>query len=201
MRRWTLLPLLPLLVLSLPSSLTAQVEVVTGFRGYPWGTPVSAIPEIAGTQQVGVKDSLSIYSAEVTVNGKAGLAGFYFHPVTGALVEGAYVFALTMQDCLPVWATLTEQIEREHPTLTREARIPTRSEDERLIYDTDCEFYAFNSHIETWTATYANPGAPHDRIFLWMRTVERAPRLTVVYRGAIGQAWADRPKPPGGGLD
>jgi hypothetical protein len=116
-------------------------------------------------------------------------------------VEGAYVFALTMQDCLPIWATLTDQIERDFPTLTREARVPKRSEEEQLIYDTDCEFYAFNSHVETWTATYANPTAPYDRVLLWMRTIERAPRLTVVYRGAAGQAWADRPKPPGSGLD
>jgi hypothetical protein len=189
------------LLFAAPASLGAQGEVVAGFRGYPWGTPVSAIPEIAGTEQVGEKDGLPIYSSQVTVNGKAGLAGFYFHPTTGGLVEGAYVFALTMEDCLPVWATLTEQIERDFPTLAREARVPRRSEEELLIYDTDCEFYAFNSHVETWTATYSNPGAPYDRILLWMRTIERAPRLTVVYRGAQGQAWADRPRPPGSGLD
>ena len=188
-------------VSSAPAPLRAQGEVVTGFRGYAWGTPVSAIPEIAGTPQVGEKDGLPIYSAQVTVNGKAGLAGFYFHPTTGGLVEGAYVFALTMEDCLPVWATLTEQIERDFPALVREARVPRRSDEDQLIYNTDCEFYAFNSHVETWTATYANPSAPYDRVLLWMRTIERAPRLTVVYRGAAGQAWADRPKPPGAGLD
>jgi hypothetical protein len=192
------LTLLAAFLTGIPAASYAQNEVVTGFRGYPWGTPVAAIPEVAGTQRVGDKDSLAIYSAQVTVNGKTGLAGYYFHPTTGGLVEGAYVFALTLQDCLPVWATLTEQIERDFPALAREARVPTRTEKDRLVYDTDCEFYAFNSHIETWTASYTNPNAPYDRIFLWMRTIERAPRLTVVYRGAAGQAWADRPKPGDG---
>jgi hypothetical protein len=188
--------LLAALALALPASLGAQ-EVLTGFRGYPWGTPREAIPEIAGTEQVGVKDSLPIYSKMVTLNGKEALAGFYFHPVTGGLVEGAYAFVLTMQDCLPIWATLTEQIEREYPTFTREARVPKRQGKDVPIYDSDCEYYAFNSHVETWTATYSNPSAPGDRVMLWMRTIERTPRLTVLYRGGAGQAWAERPKPAG----
>jgi hypothetical protein len=179
-----------------PAPGAGQAEGVTGFRGYPWGTPVAAIPEIAGTEQVGEKDGMAIYSARVEVHGKPALAGFYFHPTTGALIEGAYVFALTLQDCHPVWATLVEDIERAHPTFEREARIPARTIEDRLVYDTDCEFYVYNSHIESWTATYANPDPPYDRILLWMRTVERVPRLTVVYRGAAGQEWADRPKPP-----
>jgi hypothetical protein len=195
-------PLIPLvaLALGLPAAVGAQ-EVLTGFRGYPWGTPREAIPEIAGTEQVGVKDSLPIYSKMVTLNGKEALAGFYFHPVTGGLVEGAYVFVLTMEDCLPIWATLTEQIEHDYPTFTREARIPKREGRDVTVYDTDCEYYAFNSHIETWTATYANPNTPGDRVMLWMRTIERYPRLTVLYRGGAGQAWADRPKPPGAAPD
>jgi hypothetical protein len=179
-----------------PVPAEAQTEVITGFHGYPWGTPVAAIPEIAESQQVGEKDGMPIYSASVALHGKSALAGFYFHPTTGALIEGAYVFALTLQDCHPVWATLVEEIEANHPTLRREARIPARTLEDRRVYDTDCEFYVFNSHIESWTATYANPDPPHDRILLWMRTVERVPRLTVVYRGAAGQVWADRPKPP-----
>ena len=194
------LTLLGALLVALPSSLAAQ-EVLTGFRGYVWGTPREAIPEIAATQQVGVKDSLPIYSAMVTLHGKEALAGFYFHPVTGGLVEGAYVFALTFQDCLPIWFTMTEQIERDYPTFTREARIPKREGKDVTVYESDCEFYAFNSHIETWTATYANPSSPSDRVMLWMRTIERAPRLTVLYRGGAGQAWADRPKPPGASPD
>jgi hypothetical protein len=176
----------------------AQGEIVTGFRGYPWGTPVAAIPEIAGTEQVGVKEGLHIYSAQVTVSGKPGLAGFYFHPQTGGLVEGAYVFALTLQDCHGVWANVVEDIEARFTGLVREAEIPSRTLEERAIYDTDCEYYAYNAHRENWRATYRNPSPPDDRIELWMRTVERAPRLTVLFRGGAGQAWFDaRPRPPG----
>jgi hypothetical protein len=192
--------LLVALVLALPGQAAAQ-EVLSGFRGYPWGTPREAIPEIAGSEQVGVKDSLPIYAKMVTLNGKEALAGFYFHPVTGGLVEGAYAFVLTMQDCLPIWATLTEQIERDYPAFSRDVRVPKREGKDVAIYDSDCEYYAFNSHIETWTATYANPRAPGDRVMLWMRTIERTPRLTVLYRGGAGQAWADRPKPPGADPD
>jgi hypothetical protein len=177
----------------------AQTEIVTGFRGYPWGTPVEAIPEIAGTDSVGLKEGLKIYASEVSVGGKAGLAGFYFHPQTGGLVEGAYVFALTLDECHGVWSMVVEQIEADYPTLRREAEIPSRSQEERSIYDTDCEYYAYNSYRETWKATYRNPTPPDDGIQLWMRTIERAPRLTVLYRGAAGQAWADALPKPGPG--
>ena len=167
-------------------------EVVTGFRGYPWGTTVSAIPELADKAPVGVKDELIIHSQEVSIAGTRALAGFYFHPRTGALVEGAYVFVLTMSNCHAVWNSLVRQIEREYPTLRKEARIPTRTRADEQVYESDCEYYAFNSHIETWTASYVNPQAPGDRILLSMRTVERSPRLSVVYRGGAGQVWATR---------
>jgi hypothetical protein len=178
----------------------AQTEIVTGFHGYAWGTPISEIPELAGKPPVGVKDDLVIYSLEVTVAGKRTLAGFYAHPRTGQLIEGAYVFALQLNECLSVWAAVVREIEATYPTLTKEARIPTRSTSDQLrIYDTDCEYYVYNSHLETWTSSYLNPSPPGDRILLNMRTVERSPRLSVVYRGAAGQAWATRTPPPPAG--
>lgn len=170
---------------------SAQEEVVTGFRGYLWGTPLAAIPEIAGTDQAGERDGLAIYAARVRMAGKDALAGFYFHPETGGLVEGAYVFALTLQDCHGVWEDMVGQIEAEYPGLVREALIPTRDEAARRVYDTDCEYYVYNSHRETWTSAYRNPTPPDDHVSLWMRTVERVPRLTVTYRGGAGQAWMD----------
>lgn len=188
--------LLTALVVLAPVSPTGAQEVVTSFRGYPWGTTVSAIPELADRAPVGVKDELIIHSQEVGIAGTRALAGFYFHPRTGALVEGAYVFVLTMSNCHAVWDALVRQIEREYPTLTKEARIPTRTRAQQQVYESDCEYYAFNSHIETWTASYVNPMAPGDRILLSMRTVERAPRLSVVYRGGAGQAWATRVPTP-----
>jgi hypothetical protein len=175
-------------------ALSGQMEVVTGFHGYPWGASISAIPELAGKSPVGVKDGLVIYSLPVTVAGTRALAGFYAHPRTGALLEGAYVFALTLDECHAVWAAVVRQIESEFPALARESKIPTRATaEQRRVYESDCEYFAYNSHLETWSASYVNPSPPGDRILLNMRMVERSPRLSVVYRGGAGQAWATRP--------
>lgn len=182
---------LAILHLSLVAGAASQ-EVVSAFHGYPWGTPVEAIPEVADSRQVGERDGLAIYSAQAEVMGKQALVGFYFHPETGGLVEGAYVWALTLQDCHGMWATVVERVESEYPGLEREARIPGRDASERQVYDTDCEFFVFNAHRETWNVVYRNPGPPDDRVSLRMRAIERVPRLTVTYRGGAGQAWMDQ---------
>ena len=190
-------PVVALLVLALPALTAAQgrpleTEVVTGFHGYPWGTRVENIAELAGREQVGERDGYRIYSAQVNVMGRPGLAGFYFHPETGELLEGAYVFALTVQSCEWAWATVTRNIRDAYPTLERTDHLPTRGDaPDRQIYDSDCEYFAFNSHKETWTSDYVNKGPPGDRVLLWMKTVERVPRLTVVYRGGRSQAWIE----------
>ena len=178
----------------LPGALAAQaeVEVVTGFHGYPWGSRVENIAELAGSQQVGERDGYPIYSAQVTVMGRPGLAGFYFHPETGELLEGAYVFALTVGNCEQAWASVTRAIQVAYPKLERTDDIPRRgSVPDRQIYESDCEYFAFNSHLETWTADYVNRDPPGDRVLLWLKTIERVPRLTVVYRGGRSQAWIE----------
>jgi hypothetical protein len=196
------LVLVSAVLLLAPRLVGAQTEIVTGFHGYAWGTPISEIPELAGRPPAGVKDDLVIYSLEVTVAGRRALAGFYAHPRSGQLLEGAYVFALQLSECPSVWAAVVREIEAAYPTLVEEARIPVRSTSEqRRVYETDCEYYVYNSHLETWSASYLNPSPPGDRILLSMRTVERSPRLSVVYRGGAGQAWATRtPPPPAGSI-
>jgi hypothetical protein len=189
---------LAILVVTRPAS--AQNEIVKTFHGYPWGTTLSAIPELAGKAPVGVQDELVVHTLQASFGGKPALAAFYFHPRTGALLAGAYSFVLTIADCEAIWEAVTGRIEYEYPTLVREKRIPKRTTPDQLrIYESDCEYYAYNSHIETWTASYVNPQPPGDRITLGMRTVERRPRLSVVFRGALGQAWATtRTLPPPG---
>jgi hypothetical protein len=188
---WVWVPLL-----AVAGSAGAQTEIVKTFHGYPWGTTLSAIPELAGKAPVGVQDELVVHSMQSSFGGKPGLAAFYFHPRTGALIAGAYSFVLTIENCEAIWDAVTARIEYEYPTLTREKRIPQRTTpDQQRIYESDCEYYAYNSHIETWTASYVNPQAPGDRITLAMRTVERGPRLSVVFRGALGQAWLTRTPP------
>jgi hypothetical protein len=168
------------------SPLSAQ-RVLNDFRGFRWGTPVSAIPEVAGTARSAVRsDSLDIYSANVNVFGRPALAGFYFDPETGGLVEGAYVIVMDIDTCHPTWDGVERAIKRDYPTLVREARIPIRTTpDDLRVYENDCEFFAFNSHLETWTATYRNPAVPDEEIALWVRTIERSPRLTIVYRSGL----------------
>jgi len=178
----------------------AQAPVVNSFHGYPWGTPVAAIPEIAESAQVGVKEGLPIYSSVVELRGRTVLAGFYFHPDTGGLVEGAYVYTFTLQECLGVWADVMERLEATFPGLEKDAQIPTRASDPRgHVYDTDCEYYAFNAHREVWEVIYSNPVPPGDRVWLWASTNERSPRLTVLYRGGPGMAWAESGDPRRGG--
>jgi hypothetical protein len=174
------------LSVSLPGAAAAQ-RVVNDFRGVRWGTPVTAIPEVAGTQRSGVRtDSLDIFSTQVKVFGRDALAGYYFDPKTGGLLEGAYVLVLNLETCRPTWDAVESAIQRDYPTLVREAHIPVRTKpDDLRVYESDCEYFAFNSTIETWTATYRNPAAPDEEIDVWVRTIERTPRLTVVYRSGL----------------
>ena len=66
----------------------------------------------------------------------------------------------------------------------------------RAVYDSDCEYFAFNSHREEWTTWMRNVDGPGDELWLWMKTVERIPRLTIYYKGAAAQAWAATRKTP-----
>jgi hypothetical protein len=170
----------------------AEDEVVGGFHGYPWGTEVSAIPEVSGSEQIGEKDGLAIYSAEVTHLGREVLAGFYFHPRTGGLVEGYYVFALTLDECEREWARYVRDLEAAYPGLVKEERIPERPEADSARYVSDCEYFIYRGDLEEWRASFVNPEAPHDRAGLWIDVVGRSLRMTIFYRGAAGQAWEER---------
>jgi hypothetical protein len=167
-------------------------EVVQGFHGYRWGTSVSEIPEIAGTEQVAERDGLAIYSAEVSHLGREVLAGFYFHPRTGGLVEGYYVLALTLEECESEWSRYVSDLELAYPGLIKEERIAARPEADSARYVSDCEFFVFNGETQEWTTTFVNPEEPEDRAGAWMNVVGRSLRMTIFYRGGAGQAWEER---------
>jgi hypothetical protein len=167
-------------------------EVVDGFHGYAWGTPVTGIPEVAGSEQVGEKDGLAIYSAEITHLGREVLAGFYFHPRDGGLVEGYYVMPLKLEECEQEWSRWVTDLERAYPTLTREQKIPVRTSADSTRYVSDCEYLVYHGETEEWTATLMNPDPPRDRVGAWISVVGRSLRLTVFYRGGAALRWEDR---------
>jgi hypothetical protein len=168
------------------------VEVVQSFHGYRWGTPVEAIPEVAGSEPVGEKDGLAIYSAEVPYLGREVLAGFYFHPRTGGLVEGYYVLPITLEECEREWTRHVLDLETTFPTLVKEERTAARPVADSARYVSDCEYFVFNGEREEWRATFVNPAEPGDRAGAWLGVVGRSLRLTVFFRGGAGRAWEER---------
>lgn len=189
--RWRRSPLV-LLAAALGCGEFRGEEVVRGFRGYPWGTPLSDIPEVAGTEPVGERDGLVVHAADVEFLGRHALAGFYFHPRRGGLVEGYYVLPLDLEECEGEWARYEAALAQELPTLVREGNIPSRPEADRARYESDCEYFVYNGGREDWSVTFVNPERPRDRAGLWMKVVGRSLRMTVFYRGGAAQAWIDR---------
>ncbi len=160
----------------------AQEPVVDGFRGHPWGSRVEDVPEIADTEQVGERDGLRIYSTEVRLLGRQALAGYYFHPDTGELVEGAYVMVMPLESCQTIWELLARDVQRTYPGLDRQGELPSRRNAHRPVYESDCEYFVYNHHREEWRMGFGNPDPPHDEVRMWIRVNERTPRLHVVYR-------------------
>lgn len=175
------------------SSVAAQEEIITDFRGYRWGTTVDEISEIAGTEQTGERDGLAIYASEVRLFGREALAGFYFHPETGELVEGAYVMVMSLDTCQTLWGLFTRDVQRTYPALEQQGELPNRRDAHAPVYDNDCEYFVYNHNIE-WRMGFENPDAPRDEVRMWIRVNERTPRLHVVYRGGAGKAWMERSK-------
>jgi len=164
-------------------------EVVSGFHGYPWGTPVEAIAELAGSEPVARKEGLVVHSAEVDFQGHAALAGFYFHPETGELLEGAYVFALTLEDCEAVFGEVAGAVAEAFPTLEREEILARREGEDVDVYESDCEYFVYNAHKEVWRVDFTNPGGPGDRAGVWLKVSGRSPRMTLFYRSARAEEW------------
>ena len=162
---------------------TAQEPIVAGFRGHAWGSRVEDIPEIADTEQVGERDGLRIYSTEVRLMGRQALAGYYFHPRTGELLEGAYVMVMPLASCQTIWDLMTRDIQRTYPDLERQGELPSRRNAHRPVYESDCEYFVYNYHQEEWRMGFGNPDPPHDEVRMWIRVNERTPRLHVAYRG------------------
>ena len=162
---------------------TAQEPIVTGFRGHAWGSRVEDISEIADTEQVGERDGLRIYSTEVRLLGRQALAGYYFHPRTGELLEGAYVMVMPLASCQTIWGLMTRDIQRTYPDLERQGELPSRRNAHRPVYESDCEYFVYNYHQEEWRMGFGNPDPPHDEVRMWIRVNERTPRLHVAYRG------------------
>ena len=161
----------------------AQKPIVDGFRGHSWGSRVEDIPELAGTEQVGEREGLRIYSTEVRLLGRQALAGFYFHPDTGELVEGAYVMVMPLESCQTIWDLLSRDVQRTYPGLERQGELPSRRNAHRPVYESDCEYFVYNHHREEWRMGFGNPEPPYDEVRMWIRVNERTPRLHMEYRG------------------
>jgi len=178
-------------------------ELVDGFHGYSWGSAPSEIREVARTGR-GVTDTgLIVHSTEVSFLGRNALAGFYFEPRGGGLVEGQYVVPLSLEECEQEWERYATHIREAFPGLAAEERVPRREGADLQRYESDCEYYAYNSETEDWFLKSVNPERPHDQASMWIRVVGRSLRLNVLYRGGAGQAWDRRnnremadPKPP-----
>lgn len=167
-------------------------EIVGGFHGYPWGTPVDQIPEVAGSEPVGEKDGLAIHTAEVAHLGREMIAGFYFHPRTGGLVEGYYATRVELEECEREWSRIVGEVERAHPRLAGEVTVAVRPPADSVRYVSDCEYFLYRGDLEEWRATFENPGPPHDRVAVWLDQVGRSLQLTIHYQGREGRRWEER---------
>jgi hypothetical protein len=170
------------------------VEVVRGFHGYAWGTQKSEIPELAGSERADMGDGLVIYTAPVTLLGREALAGFYFHPRTGRLIEGVYVMPVTLEECEGEWRRYEDDLRAAYPGLEVERELPERSAADSARYVSDCEYFVYNSEKTPWATTLVNPSRPGDRAGIRMQVEGRSLRLHVFYRGREGEEWAEDPE-------
>lgn len=196
-------PLLPSLLAVVWVGATAatpaagQQEVVDGFHGYPWGTHGASIAELSGTPRVGEKDGLAIHSTELTFLDREVLAGFYLHPSTGELVEGAYIFHVGLDECQDTWERALETLERAYPGLPRRVEKTSRPQADRDAYESDCEHYVFShrSGDPEWRAELAGDDPSLGRVLVRLQPVGRSLRMTVLYQGAAAREWAERETP------
>ncbi len=187
-------------VLALPPALRAQSPVVGGFRGYAWGTDRSAVSELAtgDTAVAGWSDGLPFYSRVLSFLGRDDvLTGFYFHPDTGGLIEGAYVMGVPLKDCESTWQKAVDLVEQQYPGLHVEQRVSHREGHDLQVYDSDCEYFVYNDNVASWEADFLDPGPGLDEILMWMKPVGRNLRLTVVYRSDAGKKWRNERSPEG----
>jgi hypothetical protein len=172
------------------------VEIVRGFHGYAWGTRKAEIPELAGSERADLGEGLVIYTAEVSVLGREALAGFYFHPRSGGLIEGVYVMPVTLEECASEFRRFEDDLRASHLGLVEERHVPERPAADSARYVSDCEYFVYNSEKEEWSTTFVNPSRPRDRAGVRMEVQGRSLRLHVFYRGREGQEWAEDPEPP-----
>lgn len=177
-----------------PAPAEGQQEVVDGFHGYAWGTHGAGIPEIAAAPRVGKKDGLDIHSAEVRFLDREVLAGFYLHPATGVLVEGAYVFHVDLAECQETWERVLDTLKRRYPGLPLEVRRTRRAPKDRAVYESDCEHYvyAYGGTDEEWRAELGGDDPVRGRVLVRLQPVGRVLRMTVLYQGTDARAWARR---------
>ncbi len=175
-------------------------DVVDGFHGYRWGTRVSQIPEVALAGLTREEDGLLLYSAPVRFLGREVLGIFYFDADGGGLLEGRYVLPLSLQECDGEWDRVAESLRSAFPTLRWTEAVPARGEGDTGVYESDCEFFVYNSHRLEWEALLENPEPPGDAILLELEPVGRSVRLAVTYRGGVGMS-REGQGPPGEGPD
>ena len=172
-------------------------EVVEGFHGYRWGSRVSQIPEVALAGLTREEEGLLVYSAPLRFLGREVLGIFYFDADGGGLVEGRYVLPLSLQECDGEWDRVAESLRGAFPTLRWTEEVPARGEGDLGVYESDCEFFVYNSHRLEWEALLENPEPPGDGIVLELEPVGRSVRLAVTYRGGMALGRGHQGSPGG----
>lgn len=179
--------------IALIGNLAAQ-EQVDGFHGYLWGTARASISELSGMEKGGTRsDGLEYWTAEVSLLGESGSALFFFEPGIGELISGVYIFhGPTIASCESTYYEFRDAIVAGFPDLTMDERIPRMGEMDRAVYDTTCEYFAFNDEKEVWGAAFINPRNNQEEITLQIHITSLDPYLTLSYNGDRSHSWDAR---------
>lgn len=181
-------PILHALFLAGALGCSGGAEVVEGFHGYRWGTRVSGIPEVALAGLTAEEEGRLVYSAPLRFLDREVLGVFYFDAERGGLVEGRYVLPLSLLECDDEWDRVAAALRERHPTLRWTEQVPARGAGDLDVYESDCEFFVYNSHRLEWEARLQNPEPPGDLVRMELEPLGRSVRLAVTYRSGAAVA-------------